>query len=1143
MKKKLVPAFSSLAMRITIFLMLACILNLHATGYPQEVKLTLRLNGVKLNKLFDIIQRNSDYKFLYNDDDIKDTLVNINVRKATVPEIMTECLKGQGLRYSIVDKTIIIAPVNAAPARLFMPPLNITGTITDAHGAPLAGVSVVIRHQRTGTISDASGKYKITAPDNAVLVFSFIGYVPQEAPVNGRTVIDIKLTEDLTKLGEVVVTALGIRKEARQLGYAATTVKGADLAVNRTPNVGNSLQGKVAGLNVSPVNTGAGGSSKIRIRGASSFKGNNSPLIILNGVPINNNSYGARRNDSEGNTTRAESYTDGGDGLLSINPDDIESINVLKGATAAALYGFRAKDGAIVITTRSGKKNEGIGVEVNSNFVVDRPIDQTDFQYEYGQGEQGLRPRDIAEAGNTGSWSFGERIDGQPTIQFDGQTKPYTAVKNRINKFYRTGSTWSNTVAFSGGNEQGSFNLSLSDMNNQSIMPNSGYRRQAINLGLNYNITKKLQVNVFANYSHEKSRNPPNVYAQQYNANTTVYTLANTIDLADLKAHRKDENGNERNISRFTPRTNPYWMAYERFENIVRDRLIGNISLRYDLLPWLYIQGRAGQDYFTRSQDYNVPTGTRFLGAVATGFNGQYYQEVVKFRERNYDFLIGANRKWGDFDVDLNLGGNQMVQVSENNNVKVDNFFIRDLYTVQNGQIKDPQYSYSEKRVNSLYGAAELSWKNFLFLNITARNDWFSTLNPASNNYLYPSVSGSFVFTDAFQLPAWFDFGKLRVAYAEVGGDTDPYQNGLYYALSSNPHMGLAVGGISGNLSPNPFLRPLKVKEFEAGIEGQLFDNRIGFDVAYYKKNTIDEILSVQISGATGYSATLVNVGRLRNQGVELLLTGVPVDRPHFRWELSLNGAHNASKVLELAAGQPSIIVGTGEYTGRLAHEVGLPMASLQGTAYLRAPDGQIVHKNGRPANADAVKTFGSAIPTWTGGLTNSFTIAGVKISVLIDGKFGHKLISNTNFNLWRHGLHKATLKGRAEGFVVGQGVMEDPASPGKYIPNTVEVPVQTYYESVRSNNNIAEEFVYDASFIKLRQVTLAYDLTKLLRNQRLIKGLAVSLVANNVAVISKHTPNIDPEMVTAASDNLQGLESGGLPMTRSMGFNVHVKF
>ncbi|KAA2241282.1 SusC/RagA family TonB-linked outer membrane protein [Chitinophaga agrisoli] len=1144
MKKKLWPPVMLLAMRITGFLMLVCLVELHATGYSQEVKLTLKLNGVRLDKLFDIIQQNSDYKFLYNDDDIRDSLVSVDVKKATVPEILALCLKGRQLRYNIVDKTIIIAHNNSLPARLTTPPpLTVTGTVTDAKGAPLPGVSIVVKGQQTGAVSDGAGHYRINVPDNAALVFSFVGYISQELAVNGRATLNVQLQEDLTKLGEVVVTALGIQKEARQLGYAATTVKGADVAVNRTPNIGNSLQGKVAGLNVSSVNTGAGGSSKIRIRGASSFKGNNSPLIILNGVPMNNNSYGARKNDAEGNTSRAESYTDGGDGLLSINPDDIESINILKGATAAALYGFRAKDGAIVITTRSGKRNQGIGVEVNSNFVVDRAIDQTDFQYEYGQGEQGLRPQNIADAGNTGTWSFGEKIDGKPTIQFDGQVKPYSAVKNRINKFYRTGYTWSNTVSFSGGNDKGSFNLSMSDMNNESIMPNSGYRRQAVNLGLNYAVTSKLQVNVFANYSHEKSQNPPNVFVQQYNANTTVYSLANTMDLTDLKEHRRDENGNERNISRFTPRTNPYWIAYERFENIVRDRLMGNISLRYDLLPWLYIQGRAGQDYFTRSQDYNVPTGTRFLGPVTTGFNGQYYQEVVKFRERNYDFLIGANRKFGNIDIDLTLGGNQMVQINENNNVVVNNFFIRDLYTVQNGQIKDPQYLYSEKRVNSLYGAAELSWKNYLFLNLTARNDWFSTLNPNSNNYLYPSISTSFVFTDAFKLPSWFNFGKFRIAYAQVGGDTDPYQNNLYYVLNPNPHLGLALGGISGTLSPNPDLRPLKVKEFETGMEGRLFDDRIGFDVAWYRKNTIDEILSVQISGATGYAATLVNVGRLRNQGIEWLLTGVPVNTSAFRWEVNINGAHNTSKVLELAAGQPSIIVGTGEYTGRLAHEVGKPMASLQGTAYLRAPDGQIIFKNGRPANADAVKTFGSAIPTWTGGVINTFTIKGVRVSVLVDGKFGNKLISNTNFNLWRHGLHKATLEGREQGFVVGKGVMEDPNAPGKYIPNNVPVPVQTYYESVRSNNNIAEEFVYDASFIKLRQITIGYDLAKLLGSRSPFKGLAVSLVANNVAVLSKHTPNIDPEMVTAASDNLQGLESGGLPMTRSMGINVHVKF
>ncbi|HEU4553628.1 MAG TPA: carboxypeptidase-like regulatory domain-containing protein, partial [Chitinophaga sp.] len=348
MKKKLWPAVMLLAMRITLFLMLACVAELHATGYSQEVKLTLKLNGVRLDKLFDIIQQQSDYRFLYNDDDIRDTIVSLDVKQATVPEIMARCFKGRQLRYNIVDKTIIIAHKDPTPAAPANPPITVTGTVTDARGTPLPGVSIVIKGQKTGAIADETGHYRINAPDRGTLVFSFVGYMMQEVPVNGRTTINVQLQEDLTKLGEVVVTALGIQKEARQLGYAATTVKGADVAVNRTPNIGNSLQGKVAGLNVSSVNTGAGGSSKIRIRGASSFKGNNSPLIILNGVPINNTSYGARKNDAEGNTSRAESYTDGGDGLLSINPDDIETINVLKGATAAALYGFRAKDGAIV---------------------------------------------------------------------------------------------------------------------------------------------------------------------------------------------------------------------------------------------------------------------------------------------------------------------------------------------------------------------------------------------------------------------------------------------------------------------------------------------------------------------------------------------------------------------------------------------------------------------------------------------------------------------------------------------------------------------------------------------------------------------------------------------------------------------------
>ncbi len=1022
---------------------------------------------------------------------------------------------------------------------------RITGrVISGKDQQPIPGVNILVRNTQLGTTTDGDGNFTINlAPsrnnESTILVFSAIGFAGQEVTVGNQSQLNITLQEGDQNLSEVIVTALGIKKDSKKLGYATASVNTEQITTNRTVNLGTGLQGKLSGVNVSPAATGAAGTAKIRIRGQSSFKGDNSPLIIVNGIPINNSNFGSRRGDSEGQTTRGENFSDGGDGLLSINPDDIEQMTVLKGATAAALYGFRAKDGAVIITTKTGTKRQGIGVEINSNYTTDRVVDETDFQYEYGQGENGVRPTDLASAQSTGIFSFGEKFDGRPTIQFDGVQRPYSPVRNHIRDFYETGTTFTNTVALSGGSDKGGFHLSFSNLDNKGVVPNSSFKKRSLNLGLNYNLTSKLILSTNINYSNEYIKNPAQVGIQGMNANAAIYTLANSIELDVLRDNRKDVNGNELATSRFTPRNNPYWSTLDRFENIKRDRILGNVSLRYNLTDWLYVQGRLGMDYYTRNNDYNGPTGSRHYSPVPTGFNGFYYQDVQKFRETNLDFLVGATRKFGDFGIDVTLGGNQLYQTSENNNVLVNNFFIRDLYTVMNGQIKDPQFYFSEKKVNSFYGAAEFSFRDYLFVNVTGRNDWFSTLNPESNSYLYPSVSGSFVFSQAAQLPNWLSYGKIRGAYAEVGGDTDPYQNNLYYNLLANTFVdGQPLAQIGTGTSPNPNLRPLKVKELEFGLELKFFQNRIGFDAAVYRKNTIDEILNVQISNASGYDFTKVNVGKLRNEGIELLLTGTILQGRGLGWESSFNVAFNRSEVVELANGQTALTVATQpDFAGIITHEVGKPMASLQGRGYARTATGQRVFQaNGRPAFDNTIKTWGSAVPTYWGGWTNTFSFKGIRVSGLIDFKGGHKLISSTNYNLWRHGLHKGSLPGR-DGGVLGDGVRADGS------PNATRVAnAQLFYGDIRSIGHFVEEFVYDASFIKLRQLTIGYDFSKLLKRSSL-RGLTLSGVVNNVAVLRKFTPNIDPEQIGGASDNLAGIESGALPLTRSMGFNLNLKF
>ncbi len=1033
---------------------------------------------------------------------------------------------------------------------------KVSGSVVNSRdGSPIPGVSVVLKGPpgtTIGTITTADGTFEINVTPNATLVFSFIGYRSQEVPLNGQSKLEVSLEESATSLDEIVVTALGIKKESKKLGYATTTVGADQINVNRTPNFVNTLQGKIAGVNITSLGTGPGGSSKIRIRGQSSFSGQNSPLIVVNGVPIDNTNFSTNPgNQSSDNSIGVRAgggnTSDGGDGLSSINPDDIESMTVLKGATAAALYGSRAKDGVIMVTTKTKGDRKGLGVSYNTNFTVDTPLDFTDYQYEYGQGENGVRPTTANPT--SGQWSFGEKFQpGMTQVLFDGVTVPYAPVRNRIRDFFRNGTNFTNTISLSSASEKGGFNLSLSNMDNKGIVPNNSFNRKTVNLGFSYDLSKKLSVTGNINYSFENNKNPPVIAEQDNSIPTSIYNMANSMPLYLLDEKKYDANGDEFVYSRFRNRTNPYFILAEQFQNIRRDRIFGNVAIRYNFLPWLYAQARVGQDYWSRDQDYNnFPTGQASRPPAPAGFvNGLYTQESRRFRELNKDFLIGANKKFGDIGFDLTLGGNQMYRRSDLNSEQVTDFIVRGLYTVMNARVKDPLYALSERGVNSVYGAGEISYKDFLYLNITARNDWFSTLAPANRSILYPSLSGSFVFSQAFEnLPNWLGFGKLRAAYAEVGSDTDvsPYSNNLFYGVNANlfPNQsgGLQpIGSISGNVVPNSNLRPMRTMESEVGLELKMLDNRLGIDFALYRKITEDQIVSAQISDGSGFTNRLINSGRGRNQGVELLLNLGLLSTDHFQWDLSLNGSYNETKVLSLLTDRDGerITVGTHVFNGELRQVVGQPMAQLYGFGYLLDAQGRRVFGgNGIPLRTPDLISFGSAIPKWVGGITNTLNYKGINLSFLIDFKLGHKMMSGTNFNATRHGLHKMTLEGR-EGGVVGVGVNQ----MGEV--NKVVAGVQPYWEVVRSQA-LVEPIVYNAGFWKFRQLTAGYDLTRILPASYPIKGLRVSFVANNILVLKKWVPNIDPESFGYGSDNVVGLEATGLPTTRSMGFNLNVKF
>jgi TonB-linked SusC/RagA family outer membrane protein len=1027
---------------------------------------------------------------------------------------------------------------------------TVTGTVIDADGMPLIGVNVLLKNTSTGTVTDFDGKYQLQVggQSNATLTFSYIGYETKDVPVAGKTVINVTLNESASALDEVVVTALGIKKEAKRLAYSVETVAVEDLQSSRTNNIGTSLVGKVAGLDISPPAAGAGSSTKIRMRGQSAFNGgNNSPLIVINGLPMDQGNRGA----SGGNTR------DRGDNMTNFNPDDVESMTVLKGATAAALYGSRAANGAIIITTKSGTKNQGIGVELSSSFTANTVLDFTNYQTEYGIGVNGIRPQNQGQAAGQGHFSWGERHDGVPTVQFDGVLRPYSALgKNRIKEYYRTGNAMTNSIALSGGGEKGSFRTSFAHTQSDGIDPINTYSRKIVNLGLNQNITDKLSLSMNINYTHENNNNPPQVGQQGQSAANFLHRLSLTVPTSALRDSNYDPvTTTERVTSGFQgTMINPYYLNQRIFYLDTRDRILGTATLRYEFNDWLYAQGRINYDYSTTFHERNNPTGVGTstpLNAARTGFAGSYNVEQGAGTDLNADFLLGTNQVFGDFSVDVSVGGNIFKVKDRTVQAGATDFIIRDLYSVGNGVSNTQGFIFGRSQVNSLYAYADIGYKNILFLNATGRNDWFSVLNPSMNSYFYPSVGGSFIFSELLD-SNWLTYGKLRASYADVGtvnGVAGPFSGLLNYNLNTNAFDGQKLGGISGNTSPNQFLKPFGVAEKEIGIEMRMFKSRVNLDVAVYEKITTNQILNVDLSPTTGYTGTPQNLASLANRGVEMLLDVTPVQTDNFSWNSTFNAAFNETEVLKLGSTSDRFLVaeyGTGnEFLGRLYYQVGMPLNQLAARTYLRDSQGRIqVDVNGRviatPPND--YRYFGSALPSWTGGWTNNFTYKNFSLLIHTDFKAGGKVISSTALNGLRQGITQASLVGRDGSVPIPDAVIQGTDTPAPAPAGGIG-GLATYYADFR-NNQIGDPFIFKSDFIKLRTIALTYDMTGILKNQNsFIKGLTLSAAARNVAILYKDIPDLDPEAFASTGDSRVGYEQTTLPTTRDFTFTVNVKF
>ncbi|MEO7044771.1 MAG: TonB-dependent receptor plug domain-containing protein, partial [Ferruginibacter sp.] len=651
-----------------------------------------------------------------------------------------------------------------------------------------------------------------------------------------------------------------------------------------------------AGLEIAPPTAGAGASNRIRLRGQSGFNGgNNSPLIVINGLPMD---QGAR--SAEGGSPAV----DQGDNLSQINSDDIESMTVLKGATAAALYGSRASNGAIIITTKSGAKNSKFGVEFTSSFAAAQALDYSHYQTEYGTGSNGVRPASQAQAQSYGNLGWGEKYDGVPTYQYDGVKRPYLPDLNRTKEFYNTGASYVNTLALSGGNASTSFRVSFSNQDAKGISPGNSYHKRIFNLGLNSKITNNLTLQTNINYTHEENNNPPLVGAQGIGFSSFLNRIPLTVAISTLKTSVQNPDGTILSTNPFNNLlTNPYYLIGRMFNYTKRDRFLGTVSLRYDFTKWLYLQGRVNADFGYNNNENNNPSNyapNAPLNSATGGWAGTYGASTGFNKQINSDFLLGTTKKINNFTIDLSVGGNMYTVDNNFSNQNVTDFVVRNVYSIANGITKTQDYTITKSQVNSIYAFADFSYKNFLYLNVTDRSDYFSVLTPPrsivanpKNSFNYPSVSASFVFSELLPKVKWLNYGKLRTSYAKVGNvnGVSPYQSQLTYAIESQLFGGYSVGNIAGGNNPNPYIIPYSVTEKEIGIELRTLQNRLNFDIAVYDKRTDDQILPINLSNSSGYTGQNVNIAKLKNTGVEFLVEGTPIKNRNFSWNVSINGA------------------------------------------------------------------------------------------------------------------------------------------------------------------------------------------------------------------------------------------------------------
>ena len=1028
---------------------------------------------------------------------------------------------------------------------LYAQQITVTGVVSDNSEIPIAGVNVQVKGKTTGTTTDFDGNYKIQATKGDILVFSNVSFNSKEVTVTSTTHNVILAEGNL--LDEVVVTALGISREKKSLGYSIQEVKGDKLNKGVEGNVVNALAGQVAGVQIQGTGN-IGGSSRILLRGASSLTGNNQPLFVVDGIPIDNSNYGSFR-QAYGARDDVNGNVDYGNAAQDINPDDIASISVLKGANAAALYGSRAANGVILITTKKGKKNKGLGVDVNYGLFAETAYDFPDLQNEYGGGQSltfsnfdgdGIPIQNVST-----DESWGPRLDGRLVRQWDGdgnggEVRPWVAHPDNYKNFFNTGIVYKANVAVSNANEMGNYRVSYTKLNHQGIVPNSSIDRNTFNINLNGKMNK-LSVSTSLSYINTKGKGRPKTGGSSDNLvyNMVIWTQRQ-LDIDRLRDYERAD-GSQRtwrtnSLDLTNVRANnPFWLAYKDYQDDEKNRYVGNFKVQYDITETWNASVRYGIDTYGDNR--------RDRRAVGSRYTPYYISQLYDFSETNIDIMTQYNNPElsSDFSLSATLGANFRSNTLEaNTGATSGGLNIPDIYSLANSVDAPILYrSLSNKKTNGIYASASLGYKSYLYLDVTGRNDWSSTLPVDNWSYFYPSVTGSIVFSKLIESDV-LSFGKFRAGWAQVGNDTNPYR------LYNNYSQGAAVGNnpvfsLPSTLN-NEKLKPELTTSFETGIDVKFFKNRLGIDLTYYTGNTTDQITPISVSETTGYSRRWVNAGEIKNSGIELQLTGTPIETENFSWNIGINWAQNKNEVVALAAGLDSYLHTTFYPTVTLESRVGEPYSSIYARKVARDPNGNmIVGPDGYYVNGE-IERIGSVLPDWTSGITNTIRYKNFSLSALIDIQKGGVIFGRGyQTALYAGTLAETTANGVRENGVVAEGVMDD--GNGGYVTNTTPaVSVSQFFRLKRRNPG--DFTVFDASFVKLREMSLQYKFPSRVLGSLPISGLNISIIGRNLAILSRNTPNgYDPESAGNASGNIQGREYGQLPTARTIGMNVKISF